>query len=139
MYHNTSIYHINKTNVIVLYSHIKKPVSNFRLCQLFTIKVYMPTVQFAEVPNTSSISNYCCVCAIMVTKWCHLSTAKFSDAVYGYWPIFMQLLLTFCPIYIGMSLPLGSHQSNAFVCMHRQKLNLSKYIHDICIYFRCFY
>ena len=26
----------------------------------------MPTVQFAEVPNTSSISNKCCLYAIMV-------------------------------------------------------------------------
>ena len=45
---------------------MEKPVSNFHLCQLFTIKVYMPTVQFAEVPNTSFISNNCCVYAIMV-------------------------------------------------------------------------
>ena len=46
-------------------SHIQKLVSNFHLCQLFTIKVYMPTVQFAEVPNKSSISNNCCAFAIM--------------------------------------------------------------------------
>ena len=46
-------------------SHIQKPVSNFHLCQIFTIKVYMPTVQFAEVPNKSSISNNCCIFAIM--------------------------------------------------------------------------
>ena len=49
----------------LLLSHIQRPVSNYHLCQLFTIKVYTPTVQFAEVPNKSSISNNCCVFAIM--------------------------------------------------------------------------
>ena len=46
-------------------TNIQKPVSNFHLCQLFTLKVYMPTVQFAEVPNKSSISNNCSAFAIM--------------------------------------------------------------------------
>ena len=46
-------------------SHFQKPVSNFHLRQLFTIKVYMPTIHFAEVLNKSSISNNCCVFAIM--------------------------------------------------------------------------
>ena len=36
-------------------SHIQKPVSNFYLCQLFTLKDYMPSVQFAEVQNNSSM------------------------------------------------------------------------------------
>ena len=68
-YHNTPIYHINKKNYnTTLQLHIKphsKAVSNFHLCQLFTMKVYMPTVQFAEVPNKSSLSNNCCAFAIM--------------------------------------------------------------------------
>ena len=69
-YHNTSIYHINKKKykyycTANILSHIQKPVSNFYLCQLFTIKVYMPTVKFAEVPNKASISNNCCAFAIM--------------------------------------------------------------------------
>ena len=71
-YHNTSIYHINKKKYNSEYyltanilSHIQKPVSNFHLCQPFTIKVYMPTVQFAEVPNKSFLSNNCCAFAIM--------------------------------------------------------------------------
>ena len=55
----------------------------------------MPIVQFAEVPNESSISNNCCVCALMFIKycsmWCPGTAAKFSEAVYGYGPIFMQL------------------------------------------------
>ena len=50
-------------------SHIQKPVSNFHLCQLFTIKVYMATVQFAAVPNKSSISNNSFVYAIMVMSY----------------------------------------------------------------------
>ena len=69
-YHNTSSYHVNKKNynttLQLTLSHIQKPVSNFYLCQLFTIKVHMLTVQFAEVPHKSSISNNCCVYAIMV-------------------------------------------------------------------------
>ena len=60
----------------------------------------MPTVQFAEVQNKSSISNNDCVYAIMVMYYCStmcpLSAAKFSEAVYGYGPIFMQFLLTSC-------------------------------------------
>ena len=70
-YHNTFSSHVNKDNYnttlqLAILSHIQKPVSNFHLCQLFTIKVHMPTVQFAEVPNKSSISDNCCVYDIMV-------------------------------------------------------------------------
>ena len=69
-YHNTSIYHITR-NIIIVFTanisiHIQKPLSKFHLCQLFTINVYMPTVQFAEVQNKSSLSNNCCVYDIMV-------------------------------------------------------------------------
>ena len=69
-YHNISIYHINKKKynyfTANILSNIQKPVSNLHKCQLFTIKVYMPTVQFAEVPNKSSKSTNCCVYAVMV-------------------------------------------------------------------------
>ena len=70
-YHNTSVYNINKkkyksTLTASILSHIQKHVSNFHLCKLFTIKVYMPTVQFAEVPNKYSVFNNCCVYTIMV-------------------------------------------------------------------------
>ena len=61
-YHNISIYHINKKKYNSTVQLTQKSVSNFHLCQLFTINVYMPTVQFAKVPNKSSISNNCCVC-----------------------------------------------------------------------------
>ena len=47
-------------------SRFQKPVSNCFGGQLFIIQVYMPTVQFAEAPHKSSISNNCCVHAIMV-------------------------------------------------------------------------
>ena len=62
-YHNTLIYLINmKKNIKKIFtanisSVIQKPVSSFNLYELFSIKVYMPTVQFAKVPNKSSISN----------------------------------------------------------------------------------
>ena len=93
----------------------------------------MPTVQFAEVPNKSSISNNCCAFAIMFIYYCSTwypwSVAIFSEAVYGYGPIFMQLFLTFCQRlsskmshfyhissvhYTGMSLSLRSYKSHAF-------------------------
>ena len=55
-YHNTYIYHIYKKKY---YNTLQLTyLATFKACfrQLFTIKVYMPIVQFAEVPNKSSIS-----------------------------------------------------------------------------------
>ena len=60
-YHNTSIQHINKKKYNTsLQRTYKKPHSKAGI-HLFTIHVYMPTEQFADVQNTSTIFNNRCV------------------------------------------------------------------------------
>ena len=97
----------------------------------------MPTIQFAEVPNKSSISNNCCVYAIKVIYYCYTSVSFIcSHAVFQ--KLCMAIIWTYfhaintkilpetksinviflpyfqCRKYIGLSLPLGSQISNAF-------------------------
>ena len=69
-YHNTSIYHINKKNCnttlqITNLATFKSPYPTSTCVNFLQKKVYMPTVQFAEVPNKSFISNNCFAFAIM--------------------------------------------------------------------------
>ena len=51
---------------VLIFAHCVKIIKINDKKKLFTIKVYMPTVQFAEVPSKFSISNNCCVFAMMV-------------------------------------------------------------------------
>ena len=61
------------TNRVRVLKYIYFERSSFCLSTdiIFTIKVHMPTVQFDDVPNKTSISYTCCVYAIMVIYYCN--------------------------------------------------------------------